>query len=68
MVHSDRCIGTYPAVFINHLIDINMGCAMTKIIQNDQNPERYETMLYAVVVLSMTGIVIAAVLRSAVMI
>ena len=45
-----------------------MGCAMTKIIQNDQNPERYETMLYAVVVLSMTGIVIAAVLRSAVMI
>jgi hypothetical protein len=44
------------------------GCAMIKNIQKGETSERYETLLYGVVLLSEIGIVIAAVLRSVVFI
>lgn len=66
MVLPDRCISTYPAVFINRLSDACMGCTMIKNIENGQMPGFYETMMYAVLLLTEIGIVIVSLLRSAI--
>jgi len=59
-----RCLCTYPTVIINCIDDVTMGCPMIKNIQIGKMPEINETLVYAIVLLTETGIVIASVLRS----
>ena len=53
-------------MIINWVCDDIMGCAMMKKIHIGEMLEKYETLIYSSVLLSMIGLVIISVIRSAV--